>query len=137
MHATVAFRGRMPLSGINDKGQETLFDTSPEFSGAGVAASPMDIVLEALGACSMMDILSILGKMKLEPVSLETFLDADRASDFPKVFTSVHVRYRLVCPGCAPEQFEKAVRLSMEKYCSVAAMLKASGCSIAWTAELA
>ncbi|NTW82960.1 MAG: OsmC family protein [Chlorobiaceae bacterium] len=136
MHATVTFRSRMPLSGIDGKGHETLFDTSPEFSGTGSAASPMDTVLEALGACSMMDILSILKKMKREPVLLETRLDAERADDHPKVFTSIHVIYCLESPGCRQEELDKAVRLSMEKYCSVAAMLKAGGCSISWSTQL-
>jgi putative redox protein len=137
MHATVTFRKSMPLSGINEKGHETFFDTSPEFSGKGSAASPMDTVLEALGACSMMDVLSILKKMKREPQLLEVSLDAERAEDHPKVLTSIRMTYCLECPGCKPEELEKAVRLSMDKYCSVAAMLKASGCRITWLAELA
>lgn len=136
MNATVTFKTKMPLTGVSAKGHETLFDTSPEFSGTGAAASPMDIVLESLGACSMMDILSILGKMRREPVSLVATLDAQRADEHPRVFTSVHVVYRLTSPDVKPEEFEKAVRLSMEKYCSVAAMLKASGCRITWSAEL-
>ncbi len=126
----------MPLSGVNDKGYETLFGTSPAVPGPDAAASPMDIVLESLAACSMMDILSILKKMKREPLGLETSLDAERAESYPKVFTSIRVHYRLHCPGCTMQELEKAVTLSMEKYCSVGAMLKASGCSIHWTAEL-
>lgn len=136
MHVTVTFNEKMPLSGIDGKGHQTLFDTSPEFSGTGSAASPMDTVLESLGACSMMDIISILKKMRREPLLLKAELTAQRAEEHPKVFTAIQILYTLESPGCAPAECEKAVRLSMEKYCSVAAMLKASGCNITWSAEL-
>lgn len=136
MQAKVTFNGKMPLVGVNDKGHETCFDAAMDFSGPAKYASPMDTVLEALGSCSMMDIISILRKMRKEVTLLEAHLDAERSDAHPKVFTSVQVNYRLKSPDCTLAEFEKAAGLSMEKYCSVAAMLKASGCRITWSAEL-
>ncbi len=136
MHATVIFDRKMPISGINDKGHATMFDASVAFSGTDSAASPMETVLESLGACSMMDIISILRKMKKEPVILNVALDAKRSEEHPKVFTSIHLNYRLESPDCSQAELEKAARLSMETYCSVAAMLRRSGCTITWATEL-
>ncbi|MCX6179855.1 MAG: OsmC family protein [Chlorobiales bacterium] len=137
MHTTVTFREKLPLYGMNDQGLKTLFDASSELLGpGGSAASPMDTILEALGACSMMDIISILKKMRKELITLETDLEAQRAEEHPKVFNAIQIKYTLNSPDCTHADFEKAVRLSMEKYCSVAAMIRASGCVITWSAEL-
>ena len=136
MHATVTYDRKMPISGINDKGHTTMFDTSVAFSGTDSAASPMETVLEAFGACSMMDIISILRKMRKEPIILEVALDAKRSEEHPKVFTSIHLNYHLESPDCSQDELEKAARLSIEKYCSVAAMLRGSGCNITWATEL-
>ncbi|MBM3161952.1 MAG: OsmC family protein [Chlorobi bacterium] len=136
MNVSVTFRNTMPLAGTSRAGHVTLFDTSPEFHGTGSAPSPMEVVLQSLAACSMMDIISILKKKRRDVVALTAEGEADRAAEHPKVFTAVRVRYRLESPDCTPEDFERAVSLSMEKYCSVSAMLRLSGCRIEWMAEL-
>ena len=75
MHTTVTFYEKLPLYGTNDQGLKTLFDASSELLGSGdSAASPMDIVLESLGACSMMDIISILKKMRKDIKRKKTML---------------------------------------------------------------
>lgn len=136
MRTSVRFEKELPLIGLNDKGQKTLFDASMDFSGPAKYASPMEIVLQSLAACSMMDIIIILKKMRKELITIDSDLEAVRAEEHPRVFTSINIRYRLESPDCTPDDFEKAVRLSIEKYCSVAAMLRASGCSITWDSEL-
>jgi putative redox protein len=136
MHATVRFDRELPLVGLNEKGQQTLFDATMDFTGPAKFASPMEVVLESLAACSMMDIIAILKKMRKELISLETDLEAVRAEEHPRVFTSIHVRYRYHSPDCTPDDFEKAASLSIDKYCSVAAMIRGSGCAITWNAEI-
>jgi putative redox protein len=136
MQVTVAFDKKLPLVGLNDKKQKTLFDASLDFSGPAKHASPMEVVLESLAACSMMDIITILKKMRKEPVRIEAGLKAERAAEHPRVFTSVQISYRLHSPGCTLEEFEKVIGLSIDKYCSVAAMIRMSGCKLDWTAEL-
>ncbi len=136
MQAKVTFKGKLPLVGVNDSGHKTRFDATFDFSGPATYASPMDTVLEALAACSMMDIIVILKKMKKELTLIEADLDAERSEEHPKVFTAIHVKYRIKSPDCTLAEFEKTIRLSMDKYCSVAAMLRASGCAINWSAEL-
>ncbi|WP_235585075.1 OsmC family protein [Chlorobium limicola] len=136
MHVSVAFRESMPLRGTNRAGHTTLFDTSPEFYGTGSAPSPIEMVLQSLAACSMMDVISILKKKRRDVVSLTAEVDADRAEEHPKVFTAIRVQYRLESPDCPLSDLQRAVSLSIEKYCSVSAMLRQSGCGIEWEAEL-
>ena len=136
MYVTVSFHEKLPLCGMNQKGNRTLFDTSQEFQGTDSAPSPVETVLEALCACSMMDIISILKKMRRQPLSLKADIEAQRAEEHPKVFTSIAVSYTLESPDCSLEELEKAVRLSMETYCTVAAILRKSGCEIRWSSRL-
>ncbi|MCF8216444.1 MAG: OsmC family protein [Chlorobium sp.] len=136
MNITVAFNESMPLVGTNPAGHTTLFDTSPEFYGTGSAPSPVDVLLQTLAACSMMDIISILKKKRKQIVNLTAEVDADRAEEHPRVFTAVRIIYRLQSPDAAMVDFERSIELSMEKYCSISAMFRQSGCQIDWTGEL-
>ncbi len=136
MRATVSFDRNLPLVGLNDKGQHTFFDATLDPSNPAMYASPMEIMLQSLAACSMLDIISILAKMRKELITLDATLDAERADTHPKVFTSIHVHYKLHSSDCSQADLDKAAGLSMDKYCSVAAMLKASGCKVTWDAEV-
>jgi putative redox protein len=136
MNATVTYTGTMPLRGLDEKGRETLFDTSPEFHGDDSAASPMAVLLEALASCSMMDVISILKKKRHDIRSLTASLEALRAETHPKVFTSITIRYDLSSSDCTLAELEKAVALSIDKYCPVAAMFRDSGCAISWISTI-
>jgi putative redox protein len=136
MKATVSYSGAMPLQGRDSEGRLTVFDTTPEFHGTGMASSPVTVLLESLAACSMIDVISILGKQRFEIASLNVTLKAERADTHPKVFTAISIHYELSSPDCTPAAFERSVELSIDKYCSVAAMLRNSGCSITWTTTI-
>jgi putative redox protein len=136
MHATVSFDRNLPLVGLNEKGQRTFFDATLDPSNPAMYAAPMEIMLQSLGACSMMDVIAILGKMRKEVVTLDARIDAERAEEHPRVFTSIRVVYTLCSPDCSKEELDKAVGLSMEKYCSISAMMRASGCTVTWDATV-
>jgi putative redox protein len=85
-------------------------------------SSPMELVLIGLCACTGYDVASILGK-KREPFrSIEVRAEAERAAAPPTVYTEIRLVYR-VGGNVSHKAVEDAVRLSEEKYCSVAAML--------------
>ena len=86
------------------------------------ASSPMELVLIALCACTASDVVGILRKKREPFTSLEVDAAAERAADFPKVYTSIRLVYR-VGGNLSRKAMEDAVRLSKEKYCSVSAML--------------
>jgi len=87
-----------------------------------VANSPMELVLNALCGCTAYDVVSILQKKREPLVSLEVSAEAEKAPDPPRVYTAIRLKYRAT-GKIARKSMEDAVRLSEEKYCSVAAML--------------
>ena len=87
------------------------------------ASSPVELVLIALCACTASDVVGILRKKREPFTSLEVRATGERAEDFPKVFTSISLIYR-VGGNVTHKAMEDAVRLSKEKYCSVSAMLE-------------
>jgi putative redox protein len=89
------------------------------------AAGPMELVLMGLCACTATDVVSILHK-KREPFSgVEVRAEAERAQQPPTVYTSIKLIFT-VTGQVSRKAVEDAVRLSEEKYCSVAAMLKST-----------
>lgn len=87
------------------------------------AAGPMELLLVALGACTATDVLSILAKKRQKLESLEVEVSGERAAEPPTVWVKLELVYRL--RGHLDERaVEHAIRLSEEKYCSVAAMLR-------------
>ncbi|MFZ0804493.1 MAG: OsmC family protein [Terriglobales bacterium] len=84
--------------------------------------SPMELVLIALCGCTGYDVVSILGKKREAFTSLEVRASAERAANPPTVYTEIELVYR-VGGKVSHKAVEDAVRLSEEKYCSVAAML--------------
>lgn len=87
------------------------------------ANSPMELLLIALCGCTAYDVVSIL-KKKREPFrAVEVKAEAQKAATPPRIYTDIQLTYR-VAGRVSPKAVEDAVRLSEEKYCSVAAMLK-------------
>ena len=89
------------------------------------ANSPVELVLIALCSCSASDVVSILRKKREPFTSVDVIAEGERSEEFPKVFTSIRVVYR-IGGKVTPKAVEDAVRLSKEKYCSVSAMLEKS-----------
>ena len=106
------------FEGIASGGHRLLFDAEKKTAG-----SPMELVLLGLCGCTASDVVNILGKKREPFTSLEVRAEAERAPNPPAVFTDIRLTYR-VGGKVTPKAVEDAVRLSEEKYCSVAAMLR-------------
>ncbi|MGB9696075.1 MAG: OsmC family protein [Ignavibacteria bacterium] len=136
MKVIVKLNQGMKLIGFNEKGHQTFFDSHPDVGGEDSAATPMEVFLEALGACTSMDVLSMLRKRKKTICNFEISLEATRAPDHPKVFTKVILAYKLESPDTTKEELEYVIKLSQDKYCTASAMFKHSGCEIIYTSEI-
>lgn len=101
----------------------THMDSSVVAGGTGMGASPMEIVLMAIGGCSGMDVVSILEKMRVAYARFEIALQGERAGEHPRVFTDIEVVYRFWGQDLPEDKLRRAISLSMEKYCSVANMI--------------
>ncbi|MCS6988405.1 MAG: OsmC family protein [Chloroherpetonaceae bacterium] len=136
MKATVVYDGKYPMRGYNERGNETRFEPSPDHGGSGNIATPMEIFLQSAAACSMVDVISILEKKRKRIADLKIFIESERANEHPKVFTKVKFRYELTSPDAELADLEHSVQLSMEKYCSVSATLKRSGCEVTYESAI-
>jgi putative redox protein len=121
MNARVKWTDGHQFVGESQTGHAIVMDST---EGADTAASPMELVLQALCGCTGMDLVSILQKMKKDLRKVEVSANAERTEDYPRVFTRIHLHYRIEGKGVDRESVEKAIRLSEDKYCSVAAMLR-------------
>lgn len=83
---------------------------------------PMELVLIGLCSCTAVDVVNILSKKREPFTGIEVRAEAERADEPPKVYTQIKLIYR-ISGNVSEKAVEDAVRLSEEKYCSVAAML--------------
>lgn len=122
------------LRTTTEEGQHVYADASPDIGGHNLAVRPMQMLLGALGSCSLIDVIFLLNKQRQPLAHVAVDLDGERATTEPKVFTKIHLHYR--CYGALDDKkVERACRLSMEKMCSVSMMLKAA-VDISWSYEI-
>ncbi|HEX9709830.1 MAG TPA: OsmC family protein [Candidatus Thermoplasmatota archaeon] len=131
MKAKVSWVDGMRFMGTSGTGHSVVMDAKFE-DRAPSAASPMEHVLLALGGCSSIDVVEILRKKRQPFTGVEVELDADRRAEPPRVFTKVKLMFVVRGTGVSEAAVKQAVDLSMEKYCSVAATLKAGGVEVAY-----
>lgn len=92
-------------------------------SGKRIAFSPKSLLLSGLSGCSGIDIVEILTKMKVPFTKLEIVTDAEQVDEHPRVFEDINIEFRVDAPAEFEEKVLRAIQLSLEKYCGVAAML--------------
>lgn len=98
-------------------------DGSKEIGGNNLGARPMELILMGLGSCGAMDIVSILKKQKQEIIDLKIHIDGKRNYDItPAIFEEIKIEFVFI-GNLNEDKVRKALTLSMEKYCSVSAML--------------
>ena len=117
MRATVTWSRQLQFAGTGNGGHSVLMDGENKSGN-----SPMELVLIALCGCTAYDVVSILQKKREPFTAVEVSAEAEKAPDPPRVFTDIKLQYRVV-GKVARKAIEDAIRLSEEKYCSVAAML--------------
>ena len=109
--------------GVNAEGRSLTLSGSPAVGPSEEGVRPMEAVLLALAGCSALDVLLILGKGKHRIDSLDVAIEGVRADAVPAVFETIHLQFR-ASGDFSAHKLERAVALSMEKYCSVSRMLE-------------
>ncbi len=104
--------------GTNEKGHSIEL-------GNGSAVGPMESVLLAIAGCSTIDIVMILKKMRQDVQGIEVDVEGIRRDEHPRIFTEVNVTYH-VTGKVKEEKLQEAIRLSLDKYCSVSMMIAKS-----------
>ena len=88
------------------------------------AIKPSDLLLISLASCSAYDVVMILKRQRQPLINLYVSVDGTQASEPPYQFTDIHLHYTVEGEGLSSEKVERAIHLSEEKYCSVAATVR-------------
>jgi putative redox protein len=107
-------------------------DTSPETGGVNFGIRPMQGLLMSLGACSGIDIVSILKKQRQEIKAFSIEIEGEREKGKePSLWTNIYITFTLT--GTDEDKAKRACDLSISKYCSVAETLRRAGATINWS----
>ena len=108
------WNGGLRFTGVNAGGIETAIDGDSQ-SGA----TPVELLLEALGACVSVDVVLILEKMRTPASKVEVTIEADRRHTEPRYLTNARISFDVWGEGVTPDKLIRAINLSISKYCSV------------------
>ena len=118
----------MPATGMGfvaetGSGHFLTMDGAPDGGGRDLAPRPMETVLAGTGGCSAYDVVLILKKGRHDVRGCEVKLSAERAPTDPKVFTRIHMHFKVSGRGLPEAAVARAIALSHERYCSASIML--------------
>jgi len=123
MNISVNWVDGLLMVGKSDSGHTITMDGPPESGGENLGVRPMEMLLLGVAGCTMIDVVTTLKKMRQDLSHLETKINAERATDHPKVFTDIHIQFILKGQNLDEKKVDKAITLSAEKYCSASIML--------------
>jgi putative redox protein len=123
VNVVVHYEGSGKFRAETPSGASLRMEGPPDLGGPGEAPRPMETLLAALAGCSAVDVVKILTQQKEPRADLRVEVAGKRADAIPAVFTDIHLVFEIVGP-VAENKAQRAVALSMEKYCSVTKMLE-------------
>lgn len=126
MKARVKWVENTLMVGEAGSGHAVVMDGPEEFGGRNLGTRPMEMILLGLGGCTQFDVVHILRKGRHQVSFCEVELEAERAETDPKVFTRIHIHFKVAGPGLKESAVARAVDLSAEKFCSASIMLGAT-----------
>ena len=120
--ATVQWLSGQRFVGIDSTNHSVVLSSQAE----GVGVKPSDMLMIALASCCAVDVVEILAKKRMPIASMEITIIGEQDADPPWTFRKIHLKCRLSGAGLTEKAVEQAVQLAEEKYCSVAATLRAT-----------
>ncbi len=131
MNCTITWGGPNGPSGMSfhaatGTGHLVNMDGAPEGGGRNLAPRPMEMLLVGAGGCTAYDVVLILQRGRQQVLGCAVDVQAERADTDPKVFTKIHLHFRLTGRNLPAAAVERAIALSKEKYCSATIMLGAT-----------
>ena len=124
MHASVNWKGRLSFTGMAESGFTLPLGTSPQVGGDDDGFRPMELMAISLAGCTAMDVISILMKKRQIVTAYQVDVNADQASEQPKVFTSAVIEYHITGSQVQEEAVRRAIELSATRYCPAQGMLR-------------
>ncbi len=103
-------------------GHKIIIDADEKVGGLDRGPRPKPFMLLALAGCTGMDVVSILGKMRVDFKDFKVSVDGDLTDEHPKHYNKMHVKYEFWGKDLPMDKLQKAVNLSEERYCGVSAV---------------
>lgn len=119
--AVIHYAGEDLFIGISPGGHAQVLETNHERASA---ATPMELLLIALGSCTAVDVVSILRKKREQVTDYRVEVSGERRAEHPRSYTRMHVKHILRGRKLSEKAVAQAIELSETKYCSVAATLR-------------
>ena len=117
-------------------GQSVRIDNSPDHGGDNFGVRPMQMLLMSLAGCSGMDVISILKKQRQTITDYKTIVHGEREHGVePSLWKFIELEF-IICGDVDEDKAKRAVELSVNKYCSVAATLMKAGAKITWKVKV-
>ena len=121
---TTHWRGNMTFESDNPRWSSIMMDASEEFGGTGSGMAPKAMMLSSLAGCSGLDVISTLEKMKVEIDDFKIEVSGELTEEHPKIYHKVIVDYHFYGSDLNEKKCERAVNLSVDKYCGVMEMFR-------------
>lgn len=130
MKATIKWVEEAMFIGESGSGHCVVMDGPPEIGGRNLGIRPMEMLLIGVGACSSVDVVSILKKARQQVSGCEAKVEATRVDAIPAVFEKIHMHFIVTGKDLDDGKVKRAVELSAEKYCSASIMLQKGGVQV-------
>jgi putative redox protein len=121
---TTQWKGNMVFESDNPRWDSVMMDASADFGGTGSGMAPKAMMLSSLAGCSGLDIVMVLDKMKVKLDDFKMIVEGELTDEHPKYYHAVTVDYHFYGENLKESKINKAVDLSIEKYCGVMEMFR-------------
>lgn len=121
---TTEWQHDMVFTTDNPSGHTVTIDSDKEFGGTGAGVRPKALMLSSLGGCTGLDVVSLMNKMKVKFDSFKVVVSGELTDEHPKYYKTVTVDYHVYGKDMNEAKINKAVNLSVERYCGVFEMFR-------------
>ena len=123
-HISTKWLGNMAFESNNTSGRTFKIDAGPEDGGDGDGLRPKSLMLSALAGCSGIDVAMMIKKMKLKVDDFNIETIGSMTEEYPKYYDKVAIEYHFYGSELHEKKLQRAVDLSLEKYCGVTEMFR-------------
>ena len=124
MATKVIWKGDMSFEGKTESNHRIWMDMAEKSGGHDQGPRPGDLVLVSLAGCTAVDVVNILKKMRERLDDLEVIVNSEKVDQHPRVYKKIEIQFNLKGKNLKQDNVEKAIQLSLDKYCSVKTMLE-------------
>ena len=120
---TSDWKGQMAYE-VKTVGGKIQLDATPDENGNAQGMTPKYLMLVSLAGCTSMDVTSLLDKMRAQVTDFKVEVEGELTDEHPKFYKKVHLNYKFKGEDLKKDKIEKAVNLSVDRYCGVYEMFR-------------